>query len=288
MGNQLVSIIIPAFNAEKYIKETLKSALGQTYKNIEVIVVDDGSTDKTAEMVKSFNDPRLIYIHQGNKGQSAARNAGIQKAKGEYIAFLDSDDLFLPQKIERQVEFLKNHPDCGLCYCKIYHFFSDKPQKLFYNPVPNYSGFIFDKFLENSVVNPLAAFLRKEYLDKYGGFKDDWRRCDEQYLWLKLAFNKVKFCYLDEILAYYRVNENSLSNQAVYLKETYEKILELLNMVESWLSPDERKKYPFDELKKSATKKLFIGKLMAKRNILSKALLFLYNLRLRLKMKKVC
>lgn len=288
MSNPLVSIIIPAFNAEKYIKETIKSALSQTYKNIEVIIVDDGSKDKTKNIVQSIQDPRLNYFYQNNKGQSAARNAGIKIAKGEYIAFLDADDLFLPKKIEKQVNFLEDNPDCGVCYCKIYHFFDDRNDKLFYNPTPNYSGFIFDKLLENSVVNPLAAVLRKEYLDKYGGFNDDWRRCDEQYLWLKLAFNKVKFCYLDEVLAYYRINKSSLSNQAVYLKETYEKFLELLNIVELWLGSNERKKYPFDELKKSATKKLFIGKLMAKGNILSKVFLFLYNLRLRLKMKKVC
>ncbi len=283
----LVSIIIPAFNAEKYIKTAINSALRQTYQNIEIIVIDDGSIDKTAEIVKSYKDPRIIYGYQKDRGQSAARNAGIKIAKGEYIALLDSDDLFLPEKIEKQVDFLETHLDCGVCYCKIYNFFDDRPDKLFYNPVPNYSGFIFDKLLKHSVVNPLTAVLRKEILEKYGGFNDDWRRCDEQYLWLKLAFNKVKFCYLDEVLAYYRINKNSLSNQAVYLKETYEKFLELLNMVESWLSPAERKKYPFDELKKTAVKKLFIGKLMAKGDILSKALLFLYNLRLRLKLKKV-
>ena len=283
----LVSIIIPAYNAEKYIKTTINSALKQTYQNIEIIVIDDGSTDKTKNIIQSIQDPRIIYIHQENQGQSAARNAGIKIAKGEYIALLDSDDLFLPQKIEKQVNFLEIHPDCGVCYCKIYNFFDDRPDKLFYNPVPNYSGFIFDKLLKHSVVNPLTAVLRKEHLERYGGFKDDWRRCDEQYLWLKLAFNKVKFCYLDEVSAYYRVSKNSLSNQSVYLKENYEKFLGLLDMVESWLGTDERKKYPFDELKKSAAKKLFIGKLMAKGNILSKALLFLYNLRLRLKLKKV-
>ena len=285
--NPLVSIIIPTYNAEKYIKTAINSALKQTYQKIEIIVVDDGSTDKTAEIVKFYKNPRIIYIYQENQGQSAARNAGIKIAKGEYIALLDADDLFLPEKIEQQVNFLETHLDCGVCYCKIYNFFDNRPDELFYNPVPNYSGFIFDKLLKHSVVNPLAAVLRKEYLDKYGGFKDDWRRCDEQYLWLKLAFNKVKFCYLDEVLAYYRVNKNSLSNQAVYLKETYEKFLELLDIVESWLSPTERKKYSFDELKKSAAKKLFIGKLMAKGDILSKVLLFLYNLRLRLKLKKV-
>lgn len=287
MEKPIVSIIIPAYNAGKYIKQTVESVIGQTYKNIEIIVIDDGSKDKTAEIVKSFGDPRVIYIFQENNGQSAARNAGIKIAKGKYISFLDSDDLFLPQKIERQVDFLESNPDCGVCYSKIYHFFSDQPEKLYYNPIPNYSGYIFDKLLTHSVVNPLAAVMRKEYLDKYGGFKEDWRRCDEQYLWLKMAFNKVKFCYLDEVLGHYRINRESMSNQNVYVVETMEKFLELLDIVESWLGQEESRKYDFDELRKKTKRKLFIGRLLAGKNIFSKILLYLYNLRLRFKLRPV-
>lgn len=287
MEKPIVSIIIPAYNAEKYIKQTIESAIGQTYKNIEVIVIDDGSKDGAAEIVKSFGDQRIIYIFQENKGQSAARNSGIKIAKGKYISFLDSDDLFLPQKIERQVDFLESNPDCGVCYSKIYHFFSDQPEKLYYNPIPNYSGYIFDKLLTHSVVNPLAAVMRKEYLDKYGGFKEDWRRCDEQYLWLKMAFNKVKFCYLDEVLGHYRINRESMSNQNVYVVETMEKFLELLDIVESWLGQEESRKYDFDELRKKTKRKLFIGRLLAGKNIFSKILLYLYNLRLRFKLRPV-
>lgn len=287
MEKPLVSIIIPAYNAGKYIKQTVESAVGQTYKNIEIIVIDDGSKDKTAEIVRSLGDQRIIYVFQENKGQSAARNVGIKIAKGKYIAFLDSDDLFLLQKIERQVNFLENNPDCGVCYSKIYHFFSDQPERLYYNPIPNYSGYIFDKLLTHSVVNPLAAVIRKEYLDKYGGFKEDWRRCDEQYLWLKMAFNKVKFCYLDEVLGHYRINRESMSNQNVYVVETMEKFLELLDIVESWLGSEEVKKYDFGELRKKTKRKLFIGKLLAGKNIFSKILLYVYNLRLRFKLKPV-
>ncbi len=283
----LVSIIIPVYNAQKYIKETIESALNQTYKNIEIIVVDDGSIDETAAIVESFQNPRIVYIYQENQGQSSARNTGIRKAKGTYIAFLDADDLFLPRKIEEQVSFLENHPDCGLCYCDNYHFFSNQPDKLFHFSVKTYSGLIFDKLLEENFINPLSVLLKKEILDEYGEFKDGWRRCDEQYLWLKLAFNKVRFCYLDKVLAYYRVHKDSLSAEGLYLKETAEKFLELLDLIESWLKSEERKKYPFERLRKSWRKKLLVGNLISKKNIFSKFLLFLYKLRLKSKFKVI-
>ncbi|PJA94745.1 hypothetical protein CO130_02855, partial [Candidatus Jorgensenbacteria bacterium CG_4_9_14_3_um_filter_38_10] len=90
-SNPLVSIIIPAYNAEKYIQRALESALAQTYKDIEIIVIDDGSTDKTAEIIKTYQDPRIIYFFQKNQGQGPARNNGIKKSQGEYITFLDAD-----------------------------------------------------------------------------------------------------------------------------------------------------------------------------------------------------
>lgn len=283
----LISIIVPAYNAESHIKEAIESVLNQTYENLEIIVVDDGSSDKTSEIIKSIQDPRVVYFYQGNQGQSAARNTGIKATKGKYVAFLDSDDLFLPEKLEEQIGFLESHPDCEVCYCKIYHFYNKETEKLFYNPIESHSGFIFDKLLERNFINPLSVVLRKEILTKYGGFKNDWRRCDEQYLWLKLAFHQVKFCYLDKVLAYYRIHQKSLSGQAQYLKETAEKTLELLDLVKSWLKPEERKRYPFEKLKKSTKRKLFIGRLLTKRNPLSKSLLFLYNLRLRWKLKPI-
>ena len=108
----LVSIIIPAYNVEKYVQEAIDSALSQIYKDIEIIVVDDGSTDNTKKVLNPYiKKGQIHYIYQENKGLSSARNTGIRAAKGGYIAFLDSDDLFLPEKMQRQVDFLEKHQE---------------------------------------------------------------------------------------------------------------------------------------------------------------------------------
>ena len=123
----LVSVIIPAYNAQKYIREALDSVLAQTYSSFEIIVVEDSSTDDTAKIIKSYIDPRVKFVHQEKKGQTAARDEGMRRASGKYLAFLDADDVYLPQKLERQVGYMEAHPECGLCYCDLYHFFADTP-----------------------------------------------------------------------------------------------------------------------------------------------------------------
>src|SRR3990170_2838516 len=110
-----VSVIIPTYNREKYIVETLQSVFAQTFTDYEVIVIDDGSTDNTADVLRPYLD-RIVYIRKPNGGQGSARNVGIKVAKGEYIAFLDSDDLWMPEKLELQVKYLDNNKDAGLVF----------------------------------------------------------------------------------------------------------------------------------------------------------------------------
>src|SRR4028118_698519 len=119
LNQPLVSVIIPAYNAENFIAKTLETVLSQTYQNIEVLVVDDGSPDTTAEIVKSFveNYSRVSLLQQSNAGVAAARNLAIEKSKGEYIAPIDADDIWYPQNIEKQVQcFLDSDPSVGLVY----------------------------------------------------------------------------------------------------------------------------------------------------------------------------
>src|SRR5581483_1255956 len=130
----LVSIIVPAYNAEPYLAETLDSALTQTYPNIEIIVVNDGSKDGTAEIGRRYaarHPGKIFYFEQANAGVSAARKNAIERSRGEYITFVDADDLLLPQKAERQVAYLEAHPECDACYSEIYHFLQSEPEKLF-------------------------------------------------------------------------------------------------------------------------------------------------------------
>lgn len=115
----LVSAVIPAYNCERFIAETIRSVLGQTYRDVECIVVDDGSTDGTARVVEAFGD-RVRLVRQANAGPSRARNTGVAAARGEYVAFLDSDDAWLPEKLERQVPLLQSRPELGLVYTGIY------------------------------------------------------------------------------------------------------------------------------------------------------------------------
>jgi len=277
----LVSIITPAFQAEKFICDTIQSVLAQTYENWDLIVVDDGSTDKTSEIVKRYaiQDPRVQYHYQKNQRMASARNAGIKIAKGKYVAFLDADNLFLPNKLADQVEFMENHPNCGLCYSRILHFYNEEPKKLYKNKNedPFTGSDLFFETLHRNFINVLSVLVRKENFDKYGAFMPGWEACDEQYVWVNLSYHKVKFCYLDKVVGHLRLHKESDSANNNYVYIASKKFLDLLDLVESWLTQEERKKYlaEINKLKSTWKKKLFVGKLI-KNPILTKALLPLF------------
>lgn len=161
----LVSIIIPAYNAEKFLGEALDSVLKQTYADWEAIVVDDGSTDGTAEIAKNYSlkDRRIKYVYQENRRMAAARNKGISIAKGEYVAFLDADNIFWPNKLEAQVWFLESHPNCGISYARIRHFYNGRPGVLYENkneePI---RGDALRSLLWRNSINVLSVLIRKE------------------------------------------------------------------------------------------------------------------------------
>ena len=164
-NNPKVSVIIPVYNGANYITETLNSVLIQAYKNIEVIVVNDGSTDKTEEIVKSFGD-RIRYFVQKNKGVSSARNFGLLKAEGEYVQFLDADDLLFEDKIFNQIEFFIKNPSNNVVYCR-YNLINSsgkiisipKVSSLLLNPKCAYEDFLFKWQRPLSI--PIHSFLFK-------------------------------------------------------------------------------------------------------------------------------
>jgi len=112
---QLVSVVVPAYNAGQYLKQAINSILTQSHAILEIIIVNDGSTDNTADVASSFNDPRVRIVTKTNGGMSSARNAGVNKAKGEFLAFLDADDYWMPDKLEKQIALLQSKPDIGFC-----------------------------------------------------------------------------------------------------------------------------------------------------------------------------
>ena len=116
--NKKASVIIPLYNAERYISRTLQSVLSQSYKNIEIIIVDDESPDDSVKVCQQFTDPRIKIIHQKNRGLAGSRNTGIRNASGEYIAFMDADDIWLPEKLAKHIAHLENNPEVGVSFSR--------------------------------------------------------------------------------------------------------------------------------------------------------------------------
>jgi glycosyltransferase involved in cell wall biosynthesis len=183
--NQFVSIIIPTYNRGWIIKEAVDSVLAQDYKDFELIVVDDGSTDHTSDVLDSYRDDIKIY-YQKNKGVSAARNRGIAEASGKFIAFLDSDDLWLPQKLSRQIEFFNTTPDALICQTEEVWIRSGvrvNPKKRHKKP----SGMIFEPSLALCLVSPSAVMIRRSLLGIVGNFDEALPACEDYDLWLRIS-----------------------------------------------------------------------------------------------------
>jgi glycosyltransferase involved in cell wall biosynthesis len=215
MQNQpLVSVIIPCFNCQAFIKGSLQSVFNQTYKNFEVIVVDDGSTDKTKEILREYEIIRenFIYVYQNNKGPSKARNTGIANSSGKYIAFLDSDDLWKEEKLESQVDFLESNKECKLVLSNTNVI--DEKGKVLYSikrNIPSKQGkFIKDILLGNVIMFTSSLLFEKNLLEAIDTFNDDLKR-REDHLFLINASYVTNIYNLDKVLTSKRINQSSIS-----------------------------------------------------------------------------
>ena len=182
--NPSVSVIIPTYNRGWTLRTALDSVLAQTYRDFELIVVDDGSTDDTTEILASY-DPDLKVLRQANAGVSAARNTGVHSAKGALIAFLDSDDCWLPDKLGTQVDFFNSHPEAMICQTEEIWIRNGKrvnPKKVHQKP----SGHIFNASLALCLVSPSAVMLRKALFDEIGVFDETLPACEDYDLWLRI------------------------------------------------------------------------------------------------------
>lgn len=262
--NSLVSVITPAYNAQRYIKRAIESVLNQTYKNLEVIVIDDGSTDRTAEIIKSYNDPRIIYLYQENQGQGPARNYGIRKSKGEYITLLDADDVYLPEKIEKQVQFMQTYPEYKAVYCNALHFYSDNPYKFFKKKYDCPCGDIFPDLLRTSLINPNTIMFHREVLEKVGGFNEKRYYPEDWDMWLRIARACFRFGYIDEDLVKVEIREDSNTTMDIQwiLKEN---ALEMFHNIFSQMTKEEKSFYRTDKILKKMRFKLAIAYLIAER-----------------------
>ena len=181
----LVSVIIPTFNRGWILKEAIDSVLAQDYKDFELIVVDDGSTDNTRDILDSYG-PNLVVLRQVNKGVSAARNRGIAAADGQLIAFLDSDDIWRPRKLSRQVDFFNSTPDAVINQTEeiwIRNGIRVNPKTRHRKP----SGMIFERSLELCLVSPSAVMIQKNLFDTVGVFDENLPACEDYDLWLRIS-----------------------------------------------------------------------------------------------------
>ena len=192
-----VSIVVPTYNRAERLGETLRSVFNQTCQDFELIVVDDGSTDDTQKVVNSF--PRVQYISkQENHGVSRARNEGLALAKGRYICFLDSDDLWGEKKLQIQVQWMGDNPNCQVCYTdEIWIRKGVRVNQM--NKHRKYSGDIFRHCLPLCIVSPSSAMLRAELFDEIGNFDESLPACEDYDLWLRIA-EKYPFHFIEEPL----------------------------------------------------------------------------------------
>jgi len=225
--NPLVSIVIPTYNRADTIKKCLDSVLGQTYKNIEVIVVDDGSTDNTEEVVKRFGDPRIRYIsYRTNKGANHARNTGIKRAEGDLIALQDSDDEWHPKKIEKQVEaYLSSTEEYKVIYSSLK---SERSGGEFYMPedwVHPTEGDVRIPTLRGTFVSTATIMVEKGCFEEIGYFDEELPRLQDWDIGIRLS-KKYKFKHVDEPLVMHRVSEDSISSNFNSLAQALEIMLE--------------------------------------------------------------
>jgi len=183
----LVSVIVPVYDRREYIREALASAFAQSYKNLEVIVVDDGSSVDIADCLRGCAG-KIKYFTQPHSGPSAARNTGAKNASGKYLAFLDDDDLFEPGKLEDQVRLMEAHPDAGFCYSAYYCFLPDKKKTVV---IPKAQAFPAERFAEiyflHTDITMPSLLLRKDRFISAGLFDEKIVYNEDADLWLRLA-----------------------------------------------------------------------------------------------------
>lgn len=212
--NPLVSVIIPSYNSRRWVGQAIDSLLIQTYPNIEVIVVDDGSIDDTANFLKENYTGKIRYFYQSNGGVSRARNLGIQKSKGELISFLDADDWLLPEKIAHQVSFLQQHFEYQIAYCDFWCAYDNEGRLELPTGgrlIEGVSGQMLPQLLARTVIAPHAAMLRRECLEIAGGFKEDLMYAEDWEFWLRLAGLGLSFGFLPQREVVYRLRRGSRS-----------------------------------------------------------------------------
>lgn len=234
-----VSVIVPVYNVERYVAATIASVLAQTYEDFELLLVDDGSTDRSVEIIGGFDDPRMRLIRQRNRGLAGARNTGIRNAQGRYLAFLDSDDLWEPEKLMTHVRHLQARAEVGVSYCPS-EFIDDDGNRLGYYQTPKLEGVSArDVLLRNPIGNGSAPVIRRETLEAirydvvHEGVHEPWyfdesfRQSEDIECWTRIALTTAwQFEGVAQPLTLYRVNTTGLSANLERQLASWERMIE--------------------------------------------------------------
>lgn len=213
----LVSIVIPCYNHAHYLPQTLESCLNQTYPHLEILVVDDGSTDNPREVVQHY--PQVKYIYQENKGLPGARNTGIRESTGDFLQFLDADDLLLPEKIARCMAVFERYPDTDVVYTD---FETRSPDLKTIIPVERPAMTMPEGLILIQLINttstyfpPHSPLIRRAIIEKTGFFAEHLRAVEDWNYWVRLAANGAYFRYVDTPLIWYRDTPQSMSKDSL-------------------------------------------------------------------------
>jgi hypothetical protein len=226
-----VSVIVPAYNQSRYLGAAIRSALVQTRRDLDVLVVDDGSTDDTREVVTAFTDPRVKYIFQQNRGLSAARNTGLEHATGEFVTFLDSDDEFLPEKLETLLEAFERDPSLGMAAGQAVLIDQDGHElgEVFDRPLPAESS-------ELLLGNPLhvgSVLLRRSWQQRVGVFDETLRSYEDWDMWLRLARAGCPMAWVPRPVSRYRFHQEQMTRIGTQMTTATFAVLE-----KTYASPD--------------------------------------------------
>ena len=244
----LVSVIIPTFNRAHKVERALQSVLAQTFTPYEIIVVDDGSMDETADLINRHYAESVHYFFQPNKGVSHARNRGIQEASGNWIAFLDSDDEWLPDKLQIQVSTLQKNPDILFCHTDEIWIRNGKRV----NPMRKHrkqGGWIYEKCLPLCVISPSSVLIKKEIFTNLGGFDESLPACEDYDYWLRYCSRYPVLFLEKQLLIKYGGHSDQLSRKYWGLDQF--RLKALLNILSTDVLSSEQR---------ALTKKIFLGK----------------------------
>jgi glycosyltransferase involved in cell wall biosynthesis len=229
MTEPTVSVIIPVYNGERYVREAIESVFAQTFAGWELIVIDDGSVDRSRDIIRGYGD-RLTFVEQDNHGVCHARNAAVARARGRYVAFLDSDDIWHPSKLDRQVAFLEGHGDVGLVHSDL-TIIDDRGRAVGTQPCSGHHRSAFSRqFLGGHLIYPSAAMIRTDVFRTAGGFSEDFLGASYEDIefWVRLSA-RCRFHCIREPLVFYRIHaanntknrERSLRNRGVFLEKVW-------------------------------------------------------------------